>query len=47
MERSAQLEPVVTATYPGRWSLSHVPFDREWVRVGLYRVRGVAATTGR
>lgn len=40
MERSMQLEPVVTATYPGRWSLSHVPFDREWVRVGLYRVRG-------
>ncbi len=40
VERALALEPVVTATYPGRWSLSHVPFDREWVRVGLYRVRG-------
>lgn len=38
VERGATLEPVVTATYPARWSLSHLPFDRPWVRVGLYRV---------
>jgi hypothetical protein len=37
VERGAALEPVVTATYPARWSLSHLPFDRPWVRVGLYR----------
>ncbi len=41
VERGLVLEPVVTAEYPGRWSLSHVPFDRERVPVGLYRVRGV------
>ena len=39
VERGLTLEPVVTASFPGRWSLSHVPFDRARVSVGLYRVR--------
>jgi hypothetical protein len=40
VEGELLLEPVVTATFPGRWSLAHVPFDRERVHVGLYRIHG-------
>lgn len=45
IERGATLVPVVTATYPARYSLSHLPFDRERVPVGLYRVRPSARET--
>lgn len=42
IERRFSLEPVRSATFPARWSLRHLDYDRPRVSVGLYRVRGVS-----
>lgn len=45
-ERQVSLEPVRSATFPARWSLLHLGYDRSRVLVGLYRVRGSVAGRG-
>lgn len=42
VERRLTLDPVVSATFPARWSLRLVDYDRDPVPVGLYRVRSPA-----
>ena len=40
IERRLSLAPVRLATFPARWSLRYLDYDRPQVSVGLYRVRG-------
>jgi hypothetical protein len=43
IERRLTLTPVASTTFAAVWSLSHLPFDRPWVRVTLSRVTDVRA----